>query len=58
MLKKSLIIKTEDLNDYVTETIADSISDYLSDKYGYCVNGFSWTVTIEVDDINWDTEEN
>ena len=37
----------------------DMISEYLSDEYGYCHNGYCLNEDIEINitDIDWDTEE-
>ena len=48
----------EELDD---DEKSDAISDYLTDEYEYCHNGFRFEQTdirtIHVYDIQWDTEE-
>lgn len=43
------------LDDDVFERLNEAINDYLSDTYGFCVNGYDYQLTIS--DIDWDTEE-
>ena len=57
------ISASEDLNmdeneEYEEEEISDMISDYLTDTYDYCHNGFEWEKDgdkIMVSNIDWDT---
>lgn len=41
------------------DTFWDIISDYLTDTYGYCVNGYCLPqeIEIEITDIDFDTTE-
>jgi hypothetical protein len=41
--------------DFISEDLADNISEYLSDEYGFCHKGFE--VEIIVKNIEWDTTE-
>lgn len=57
-LPKNIEIDLDEFGQYfdLNETdFPDRIADYLSDKYGYCINGYSYS--IKVNDIDWDTKE-
>ena len=56
-LPNKVVLKTEQLPDYVCENIEEFISDYLADKYGYCNNGYGYSVHIEINDIDWYIDE-
>jgi len=43
------------MSEELAEMLAEEINDYLSDKYGYCVEGYGWD--IELGGITWDTSE-
>ena len=49
---------SEELED---DELEEVLSDYLSDTYGYCHNGFHFDEDEEgiilISDIDWDTEE-
>ena len=42
------------------DVLWDTISDYLTETYGYCLNGYGLQekINIEITDIDWDTSEN
>ena len=46
-----------EVDDQLKDEICEAVSDYLSRTYGYCINGYCYEATIEVDEIDWDTEE-
>ena len=42
------------------DELDELISDYLSNKYGYCINGYNYRLTethVIVDNIEWDLDE-
>lgn len=46
----------DNIND--DEWMEQYLNDYLSDKYGYCIEGYNWEVEndkIIITDIYWDT---
>lgn len=53
------VILTADPEFQMSEELADRLSeeinDYLSDKYGYCVEAYGWE--LKVGGIVWDTGE-
>ena len=68
-LPKSVKIKASDLaaDSDDEEVIFDAVSDYLSDRYGYCHKGFNADIErneigepsiISVSNIEWDLDEN
>lgn len=61
-----VIIRKEELeSDDIEEELDEMISEYLSDEYGYCHNGFNYEITNEHDEefeirifnIKWDATE-
>lgn len=61
-----VIIRKEELeSDDIAEELEEMISEYLSDEYGYCHNGFNYEIINEHDEefeirifnIKWDTTE-
>ena len=57
MLPKNTTLTNVNFTQDDLSKITDIVSDYLSDVYGYCVNGYNMNINIEVNDIDWDTEE-
>ena len=43
------------LSEELADRLNEEITDFLSDKYGFCVNAYGWELNAV--DINWDTEE-
>ena len=43
------------MSEDLADRFCEEINDFLSEKYGYCTNGWSWELNIT--DIDWDTEE-
>ena len=57
-LPKELKLDLWELLDSNTkDRVCELVNDYLADTYGYCNNGFCYDMTIEVADIDWDTED-
>ena len=56
-LPNTIIINTEEIEEGLCEEIADFVSDYISDKTGFCHEGFSLEITIKASGIMWDTDE-
>lgn len=56
-LPNKVIIKNELIDKYTAEALCDAINEYLSDKYGYCNNGYNYDVKIEITNIDWDLED-
>jgi hypothetical protein len=65
ILASQLQLDTDDIADD-EEELAEEISDYLSNTYGFCHNGFNYTIVRNEDgepsefiitNINWDTTE-
>ena len=52
-LPKQVTIQESVFNDTDIEAIADVVSDYLSDTYGFCHKGFE--LEIKAKNIKWDT---
>lgn len=44
-------------DEHVYQMIDESITNYLSDKYGYCINGYMYRINIDVTQIEWDMED-
>ena len=61
MLPNNITITGKDydkaLSAETRERIGEELVDYLTEKYGYCVNGFGYDIKIEIDQIDWDTED-
>lgn len=61
MLPNSITITGKDYDEAFSaetrERIGEELVEYLTEKYGYCVNGFGYDVKIEIDRIDWDTED-
>ena len=58
-LPDSVIIPYDDMDPEIDD-IEDSINNYLSDAYGFCVLSYHYEQYIDyviVDDIEWDTED-
>lgn len=55
--KKVKICLSDLFEEYKWEEVLDKINDYLSDTYGYCVEGYSYDSAITVQDIEWDEGE-
>ena len=41
----------------IEEEIADVVSEYISDRTGFCIRGFCIDVTVYVTNIDYDKEE-
>ena len=57
-LQESLIINIAILQDHIEEyvSIEEAISEYLTDTYDFCVNGFEYVVEnniVKVSNIDW-----
>lgn len=52
--EENLLI-TDVLDEEEFDHLCIKIGDYLTDKYGYCVDGFC--IDIKVSDIKWDRSE-
>lgn len=55
-------ISLKELQDHIKEyeSIEEAVSEFLSDKYGYCANGFDFEIdgnVVKVSNIDWDLEE-
>ncbi len=63
LLPESEHVFIDDLDYEDGDDLDEAISDYLSDKYGFCINGFciestdTTTGEIYVTEIDWDTTE-
>jgi len=42
-------------SDFISQELSDTISDYLSDEFGFCHKGF--VLEIKATDIKWDESE-
>ena len=51
-MEKTMIVSKEDLQSFGCDELADWLSDYISDKMGYCHKGFDFE--IKVKNIEWD----
>lgn len=51
-LPKTIILKNEEVDKVIDGITLDNLSDYLSDKYGFC--HFSFNIEIKIKDIIWD----
>lgn len=65
-LPKTIVIEVAEIDCELEDgdEVAEFISDYLSDHWGFCVNNFCWGYEkgvpggpICVEDIDWDTSE-
>ena len=57
-LPKTVKVSLLDLMDsWFDDELTQRINDYLSNKYGYCVNGYVFDDIITITNIDWDTEE-
>lgn len=56
-LPTTVTLGSDVLGDLAYESVCDDVVDYLSNKYGYCVNGYSIAINITVKDVDWDTSE-
>lgn len=45
------------LDESLRDEVAEKISDYLSNTYGYCINSYGYATPLEISDIDWDTDE-
>jgi len=54
-LPKQVTIQEGIFNETDIEAIADVVSDYLSDTYGFCHKGFD--LEIKAKNIKWDTSK-
>ena len=43
------------MSEELADRLSEEINDYLSDKYGYCVEAYGWE--LKVGGIVWDTSE-
>lgn len=58
-LPNSVVIPYDDMDPEIDD-IEDSINNYLSDVYGFCVKTYHYEQYIDyviVNDIEWDTED-
>ena len=51
------IDKYAPIDKYAYEAIGEKLNDLLSNKYGFCVNGYGYDIKIEFTDIDWDVDE-
>lgn len=54
-LPKELEVYLRDLDEDLAEQLNEAINDYLSERFGYCVE--SYGCIIKVKNIEWDEEE-
>lgn len=45
------------LDNCEANDLCDLITDWLSDKYGFCVNSYYYDIKVNLSDIDWDTTE-
>lgn len=43
------------MSDELADKFCEEVNGYLADKYGFCVEG--WSYQIDLSDIMWDTGE-
>lgn len=57
-LPKELKLDLWDILDSETQDrVSECISDYLSEKYGFCTNSYGYETPLLLHNINWDTDE-
>lgn len=56
-LPTTVTLDADVLGDLAWESMTDDVLDYLSNKYGYCVENYDFTIEIKVKHIKWDTSE-
>lgn len=56
-LPESITMTEDQFDDDIFEEISEYVSDYLSNKYGFCHEGFEITMNIQVSNIKWDISE-